>query len=653
MKKKSRPASGKGSKGLSGNIHVVMMIRILIVTALFFVARIFFFLFNFKYFSGAGTGEILKIFIIGIRFDISAILIINAPYILLLILPFRFRYNRVYKGIVHAYFYIINIIALASNYIDLVYFRFTLKRMTADIFNYLGVGGDFGALVPQFLRDFWYVALIWLLSCALLVWWSNRFRIKEPSGARGGKGVFLYYFIQSLLFLVFSFIAIIGIRGGFQLRPVNLITAGNYTTAKNVPLILNTPFSIAKTFSNQALPTVRYFRQEKDLSRIYTPVHKGKPGSFRNYNVMIIIMESFSLEHIGFFNRDLDNGKYAGFTPFLDSLAGKSLAFRGFANGKTSIQGIPALLSSIPSLMNESFIQSSYATDRYASIASLLKPKGYTSAFFHGGTNGTMGFDSYTKIAGFDHYFGRTEYHNEKDYDGKWGIRDEEFFQYAARKTGEMKPPWVVSIFSLSSHHPYYVPSKYRDKFRKGHLPIQESIMYADYSLRKFFESARRMPWFENTLFVITADHTSEGYYPYYQSDAGQYAIPIIYYRHGSDLSGQPKAITQQIDILPSILDHLGFEKDYLAYGTSVFDPAAPRFSIHYIQGIYSLLRDGYLLEFDGTRSTGLFDLRTDNLQRNNLVSKGLPVKGTMELFMKAFIQQYNNRIIENRLTTD
>jgi len=93
----------------------------------------------------------------------------------------------------------------------------------------------------------------------------------------------------------------------------------------------------------------------------------------------------------------------------------------------------------------------------------------------------------------------------------------------------QLPQPFMVAIFSLSSHHPYRVPKKYAHKFRKGKLPIQESIMYADYSLGEFFASAEKMPWYRNTLFVITADHTSEGYYPYYQTDAGQYAVPILF----------------------------------------------------------------------------------------------------------------------------
>jgi phosphoglycerol transferase MdoB-like AlkP superfamily enzyme len=538
------------------------------------------------------------------------------------------------------------------NFIDLIYFRFTLKRLTGDIFSYLTVGGDFGALVPQFLHDFWYVLVVWGLLSFLLVYFTVRFSVAAPKGKSKSNKV-SYFFIHTFLFLVIGFITIIGIRGGTQLRPIGIITAGNYTTAKNVPLILNTPFSIARTLGHGTLKTLVFFKKDEQLDKIYSPVHKNHNDHFKKLNVMIIILESFSREHFGSLNRDLENGQYKGFTPFLDSLSEHGLMMNGFANGKTSIQGIPAVLSGIPSLMNESFIQSNYSTDKTHSLADLLKQKDYSTSFFHGGTNGTMGFDSYTKMAGFDHYFGRTEYHNDADYDGKWGIRDEEFFQYTKRTMDHLPQPFLVAIFSLSSHHPYTIPAKYAHKFRKGKLPIQESIMYADYSLSKFFKAAEKMPWYRNTLFVFTADHTSEGYYPYYQTDAGQFAVPILFFKSEEKIKGNGDEIAAQTDIMPSVLDYLNYDKDFVAFGSSVFDSTAPHFSVHYVSGVYGMIKDGYLLEFNGFRTTALFDLHKDKMQRDNLAEKNLPIMKQLEEFLKAYLQQYNNRLIENRLTTE
>ena len=377
-KRKSR-----ATKWYNENMHLELVFRLFVVLILFFISRLLFFFFNYSYFSDAGNRELINLFFYGTKFDISSLLIINAPFILMYIIPFRFRERRWYLLLADVYFYTINIIALLSDYVDVVYFRFTLKRTTADIFKYMTVGGDFDKLLPQFLHDFWYLLLICVIFCALFVYLCARLELTFPAGKVKNDG-FRYYFIHTMLFFVFGFFTVIGIRGGFQLRQISLVTAGDHTSAKYIPLLLNTPFAIAKTFTKESLSTIKFFDKEDQLSEIYTPVHKGKTSGFKQLNVMIIIMESFSREHIGALNRNLENGTYKGFTPFMDSLIGKSVLFNGYANGKTSIQGIPAVLSGIPSLMNESFIQSNYYTDKVSSIAGLLKPKGYTSAFFHG-----------------------------------------------------------------------------------------------------------------------------------------------------------------------------------------------------------------------------------------------------------------------------
>ncbi|MEI7897203.1 MAG: sulfatase-like hydrolase/transferase [bacterium] len=662
--KRSKSGSGKssgrsrgksrGTRWFQGNIVLVMLLKLFVMLVLLFLSRIIFYACNLGYFSNLAYPEAFHLFIIGLRFDLSALLMINAPFIVLNTIPFSFRYNRIYQGFTNGLFYLVNSFALFTNFGDTIYFRFTLKRLTADIFSYVGVGGDFNKLIPQFLLDFWYVGVMWLFFVGLLIFFGTRFAV-GTQGA-GKKGFSLPSFvINSVIFALIMVVSVIGIRGGLQLRPIGLVTAGNYTSAKNLPLVLNTPFSLAKTLNKETLKPVNYYKKESELSGVYSPLHQAKTTGFKPYNVMIIILESFSREHIGSLNHTLENGRYQGFTPFMDSLIRCSLYFDAFANGKTSIQGIPAVLSGIPSLMNESFIQSSYAAGKFTSIAGQLKSKGYTTAFFHGGTNGTMGFDSYTRLVGFDHYYGRSEYNNEKDYDGKWGIRDEEFFQYAAATINGFKQPFAAAFFSLSSHHPYHVPAKFINIFRTGKLPIQQSIMYADYSLGEFFHAAQHMAWFKNTLFVITADHTSEGYYPYYQSDVGQYAIPLLFYKPGSDLCGKPAIIAQQTDVMPTVLNYLGFDKNYLAFGKDLLEPsdAGSHFSIHYISGFYGLMKDGYYLESNGTRTTALFNTSRDSLQSDNLVGKDKEVQERMEKFLNAYIQQYNNRLIENRLMVD
>src|SRR5664279_4527290 len=241
MGKKSK----KGTRIYDGNIVLVTYFRLLVVLLFFFLSRIFFYLFNLHYFSVLGFSELMRLFLIGCRFDISAILIINLPVIFFFCIPFKFRYNKVYKGVVNFYFYLVNSIAIMANFVDLIYFRFTLKRMTAEIFSYLSVGGDFSKLVPQFLHDFWYVAVVWLILILLFIYAVSRFSASPPPGK--SKGNLTSLILNSLLFLFILGLCVLGIRGGTQLRPISIITAGNYTNARYIPLVLNTPFTIVRT----------------------------------------------------------------------------------------------------------------------------------------------------------------------------------------------------------------------------------------------------------------------------------------------------------------------------------------------------------------------------------------------------------------------
>ncbi len=635
-------------KQYSNNLYFILFIRITILLLLYSISRFLFIISNQQYFKDISIIEYFNIFWGGLRFDISSVLMTNSVFIILSILPFWFVYNKVYQKVLLYFFYISNSFAILFNFIDIVYFRFTFKRTTSDIFNYMGVGGDFDKLLPQFLKDFWFIPILWILSIWFFVFLNNKIKYNGIY-----KKSLKYSLLKVLGFIIILFSTIIGIRGGFQLRPLDIINASKYSNSKNIPLVLNTPFSIIKTIGLPVLEKKEYFSNRTELNKIYSPFYSNNSivCDSSKYNVVVIIFESLSQEHIG----ALNNIKgYSGFTPFLDSLINISYVTSGFANGKRSIEGIPAIIAGIPTLMNEAYITSMYAGNKINSLASLLRSEGYNTSFFHGGSNGTMGFESFAKVAGFNSYYGRNQYNKESDYDGKWGIFDEPYLQYFANMLNKTKPPFFSTIFTLSSHHPYTVPEKYNGKFKKGKLEIQESIMYADFSLRKFFETASKMPWFNKTIFVITADHTSEAYFDYYQNTIGMYAIPIIYFIPDNDsIRLIEKKLSQQIDIMPTVLGLLNFKGNYFSFGNDIFDSSKPNFSISYLNNEYQLIKDGFVLKFDGKSSTALYNINNDSLLKNNLINNEIKKKNEMESFVKAVIQQYNNSMISNKMINE
>jgi phosphoglycerol transferase MdoB-like AlkP superfamily enzyme len=412
-----------------------------------------------------------------------------------------------------------------------------------------------------------------------------------------------------------------------------------------------------RSYGQEGLQKASFYTDEKELDRIFNPLKNysstdslGKVIPMQKKNVFVIILESFSAEHIGALTHQQRNNM-TDFTPFLDSLATKSIVYEGFANGKRSIEGIPAILASLPTWMTEDFITSQYASGKFNSLASLLKTEGYNTSFFHGGKNGTMGFDAFCKSAGFDTYYGKNEYPDQSDFDGNWGIWDEPYLQYIAGTLNTLPQPFMSAVFTLSSHHPYKVPEKYKNKFRKGPLEIQQTIMYTDYALKKFFEKASTMPWFRNTIFVITADHTSEAWQAFYKNRVGQYFIPIIFYEPESERSGHQEIVAQQTDIMPTILDMLHYPNPFIAFGGSLRRDTEPRFNLSYLNGNYQLIQDGYAWQTDHAVSEALYNFKNDSSLSKDIARSNKSIADEKDKLLKAIIQQYNNRLIENKLS--
>jgi hypothetical protein len=634
-----------------GNIYRALLFRLLLVMALFSVCRIGFYLFNTGFFPDMSFGNFLRLMLGGLTFDLATLLYVNMLYILLMILPFTLRFHQYYQQGLKYLFFVTNGIALAANVTDFIYYRFTLRRTTADVFQQFENEQNMGSLWIKFLVDYWYAVIFWIVLMIVMVLAYNRIRVTGPQL----KNKIAYYIFSVLAIPLIAYLIVGGVRGGFRhsTRPITLSNAGEYVKdPREISIVLNTPFAVLRTLGKTKVQKMNYFTAE-EVEKVYTPEHHPSDSAvFVKNNVVVIILESFSKEFFGTFNKEKEGGTYKGYTPFLDSLIQHSRTFEySFANGRKSIDGLPSVISSIPSLGVPYFL-SPYSGNKINSLASLLKQKEYHTSFFHGAPNGSMGFQAFMNIAGVEHYYGKTEYNNDADFDGIWGIWDDKFLSFYADKLNEFPQPFLSSFFSVSSHHPFKVPAEYENKFKGGPLVIHKCIEYTDYALRKFFEKASAMPWYENTLFVITADHTSsEIEFAEGRTAWGFFSIPVIFFKPDHSLAGSESTIVQQIDIMPTVLGYLHFDKPYVAFGRDVFNNHTTPFAFNYKDNAYQLFEGDHLLQFDGTRSVGLYNFKTDKLTRHNLLDSLPAVRQPMEQKIKAIIQQYNNRMIEDRLT--
>lgn len=642
----------------------------------YWLCRLVFWAENYAAFPQFWSGNSLKdIFTGAWMFDTSAILYTNVLYAVVMLLPLHLKEHRWWQQVAKGLFVLVNSIAIIINLSDAVYFQYTGRRTTTTVFQEFSHEGNIGSIVGVELLRHWYLVVAGI-ALIVLLWKAYRLPSDilslHAEGSRSSRRkhkVFTsklqglcYYLLHLILFVAYIPITVIGMRGGATtaVRPITISNANQYVARPaEAAVILNTPFSLIRTVGKAKFITPEYFEDADEMGGIYTPIHQPQPDSaFVKKNVVVFILESFGREYIGALNETLEDGHYAGYTPFVDELCRESATFRwSFCNGRKSIDGMPSILSSIPMFV-EPFVLTPASMNTFGGLAQELGKHGYETAFFHGAENGSMGFQAFARKTGFQKYFGRTEYNadprfrGDEDFDGLWAIWDEPFMQFYCAQMSELKEPFMTALFSATSHHPYSVPEAYRDTFPEEGLVIHKCIRYTDHALRRFFEEARKQPWFRNTLFVLTSDHTNLSDHAFYQSDIGGFCSPIIFYDPSGTLF-EPRmreGIAQHIDIMPSVLGLLRHDEPYLAFGCDLFHtPADSTWAVNYNNGIYQYVKHNRLLQFDGMQTRAVYAL-SDSLLEHNLLGTE-PLQTQMEWELKAIIQQYMSRMNEDRLT--
>ena len=591
-------------------------------------------------------------------FDTSAICFTNCLYFAIVLTPVHYLWSNYYTDIIAKWAYILpNSLAMVANLCDSVYFSFTHKRVTASVFGEFQNENNLPIIIGKELVSHWYLLLLTVTLIFFIVkGYKNAFSVGKPAS------LCKFYVTHTVVFLVGGMFTVFGIRGEMsfaQTRPVTISNALQYVSQPvETNIILNTPFSIIKTIRNSKLPIGNYYTRQ-ELDDIYNPIHTPPVEvKIKKKNVVIIIVESLAEEFVGERNKSLDGGKYKGYTPFVDSLLKKSFTFETtLCNTWTSIDAMPAILASIPR-MHEPFVLTPYSLNRIDGIAGLLNKWGYHTSFFHGADNGSMGFQAFAKTAGFQSYYGRTEYENDKkhggknDYDGTWGIWDEPFLQFFCHTLGTMKQPFMSAVFTLSSHHPFAIPDKYKHVFLdEGLYPLHKCVKYADFALRRFFETASKMPWYKNTIFVITADHaSSRTTHDEYKTELGGFRVQILFFDPSGEMPvGCHKGVAQQIDIMPTVLGYLGYDKPYVSFGKNLLNENNPQWAFNY-NNIPQLVMGDYLLQFDGNIALALYNFREDKLLKHNL-KNDTAIVNQMTKYLKAVLQSVNERMKNDELT--
>ncbi len=626
--------------------YKILFFRVFLAYLFYSLARVLFYFYNNNIIIIDSFSEFFNLCLIGLTFDTSAILYVNSLFILISLIPIKHNSRPIFQKGMFVLYFSTNITAYVTNYVDFIYYKFSQSRLTTTVFDLLENETNKLDLMSSFIVDYWHVFLIFIISVVLWIYLYNSITFKSNESPKNFK----YYGFSLFWSLIIIFISIVGMRGGLgnATRPINMVDAHRFVKKGiHADFVLNSPFCLIRTYKKNYFKK-KNFLIDSEINSILNPRKKLNDSIYSKPNVVLIIMESFGREYIGAFNKNNEIKNYVSYTPFLDSLANKSLIFtNAFSNGRQSIEALPSILASLPSF-KVPFTSSPYANQEIQSLVSVFNELDYSTSFFHGAPNGSMGFLGLSNILGFDNYFGKNEFNDNSLYDGYWGIWDEPFLGFMKDELDKFKEPFFSTFFSLTSHEPFKVPKEYKDVFPKGEVDMHQVIGYSDNALRTFFNSSKSEPWFKNTLFVITADHCNQFWYPFYREPINRFAIPIIFYHPNNSFRGENSELSQQLDIFPSIIDLVGYNKPINSWGRSLFSNKSDQpFSIHFSGTVYHFSMNEYNLVFDGEKVIGVYNVKDYALSNNIMSDVDYSIE---ERYLKAFYQDYMNRIIEGKL---
>lgn len=636
--------------------YLVFFYHLFLSWLMFNLGRLVFYVHNYVYYKHFSASDLWTAWWGGQRFDIAAMGYLNSVYMLIFMMlgffSLKVRTHRISYQVTKWVFLLPNIAGIILNVGDSGYFPFVRKRMTSTVFQ------EFGADDPVLLvlRLAWTNPILTLVAIAMVVFLIFAYpRIKY--NAKRSVPVVRRILSTTVALLATVFVTVVGIRGGLihSVRPLSPFNAQAYVDqVKDRDIVLNTPFCMIRTADKKVLKEIEYI-PAAEAERLFSAIYKAQPlspedslyGAYKDYNVMILILESFAKEHIGTLQED---GK--GYTPFFDALINDPATVSwpyAFANGRKSIDAMPSIIASVPAL-GLNFVTSNYSGNEIDGMGTCLRRHGYKSAYFmHGAPNGSMGFDAFSKHMGYTGYIGMTEYNNNDDYDNAWGIWDQKFVPFLPDQISRFEQPWLGTIFTLSSHEPFKLPKGEEHKYPQGDVPLQATITYSDEALRMFFEKAKKEPWFDKTIFVITADHTSQSADPIYDNIVGNFAIPQLWYIPGKPLPKDAidtNKVIQQADIYPSLLYLLGIEDEIVSYGHNIFDPMSKAYAVIY-------WGEHHLITWDKVYT---FEAETNKLSIDSLNTVLLPRPDTVyhtisDRLLPAIVMDYNKRLIHNKLS--
>lgn len=637
------------------NIYAATLYQLVLSLLFLMATRLIFVVVNQGSVAVDSVGTFLSLSGHGLRFDLVAAAYFNALFILMRILPGRFTESGGYLRVTDWVYYVTNALMLMVSLGDTAYYRFSGTRLRWS--GVQEVVSDPGAatLVGQYLVDYWWVVTALVVMVGALVWLYKRVVI-IPLPLHRKKGAAA----RVAAFLLLGGLTFLAMRGRIGSgNPLNIADATwGASEAPQINVVLNTPFTLLRSIGKgEGVKRLTFF-SDAEMGRLRTSVHQPSDSTgMMKKNVMIIIIESGgaifsdSLRPMEFEGVE----ELRGLTPFIDSIAGKSLVVTNMlATGRRSNEGANAILGSFPAFEPLSYMLSPYNGKAFDSPGSLLKREGYSTTFYYGCNHGSFNIDQLAHASGLDRVIDRAGYTGPAgDYDGGWGIFDGPMGMFTAADLTKMSQPWFAAWFTITAHSPFRIPAdEDLSGYRYKEATPMRGIEYTDRALRRFFAEASRQPWYDNTIFVITADHGSRDMPKGSAADSPyiMYHLPFVVFT--PDGSVAPRRITDramaQFDIAPTLMGLLGYPHPYVAVGSDILDPSVEHYSISLIDNRY-MITSPELVVFTDAGCTAVleaYDATTDPALKHKLDSETAKESSAPMLrWAQALLQDYTDRI--------
>lgn len=563
----------------------------------FFLERLLFLVYFSDRLSNIGIGEIANTFLYALRLDASMIAYLSVIplifYLVLLFLP-RYKFPEIIgKYYVLFFVFIFSIISV---------FNLNLYREWGSKINFRALDLAFNSTKEAIASG---SSSPILLSLSVLigisfasVFFAKKtidFKIKdhvEPLWKKAGTA----FMMLALLFLA--------IRGGWQLSPINQSMAyfSNETVLNHAAV--NTEWNLIHDILNNKYGKDNPYKYypEEEAKKIVAELYKKPNGekvkvlNSERPNVVIIIMESFTAELVG------SLGGEKGVTPNFDKLSAEGILFENIyaAAGRTD-KGVMATLSAFPSQAIRSIMKQNSKQEKLPGIAQEFKSNAYATSFYYGGESEFFNMKSYVLSHGYQTLIDNYSF-EKKDMNSKWGAYDEKVFSKQLADMDNVKQPFFSTILTLTNHEPFDLPVEKRFKGEQIEDKFRSTSFYADSCLGAYLSSAKKKPWYKNTLFVVIADHSHRLPDNLTEFDPKRYRIPLLFFGDVIKTEFKGHRINKfgnQTDLAASLLNQLNMPSNRYLWSKDLFNPGTPGFAFFNWDNGFGFATKDQIISFD------------------------------------------------------